>query len=202
MYICHPKHSTFCYMKLSVLFALWKSTGVVMHCFEIQNPFRQITMPRVLQFTFGDHPQLVLSCGSKFPDKLKVRKRLRIWPLTFKLRADFVTETKELHLGCSCRVRFLPICNSQISVIFSAVKLEVFASMRGPQGVFPITTLKSYFSPLLTGMRQCHQLERQNCAMSFATYLMVHLPVFHIAQISALHSSQIAKSSKQNTDVF
>ena len=34
-----------------------------------------------------NHSELVVSWGAEFPDKLKIRKELRAWPLRFKLRS-------------------------------------------------------------------------------------------------------------------
>ena len=56
---------------------------------------------------------MVVSWGAEFPDKLKIRKELRAWPLRFKLRADYCRASRAFEYGCSCKVRCvfeLPWC--------------------------------------------------------------------------------------------
>lgn len=55
-----------------------------------------------------EHPQIHLSWGSRMPakpDKLKIRKRIDVWPLKVVLKADYDTATREFDYGCSVRVR-------------------------------------------------------------------------------------------------
>ena len=51
-----------------------------------------------------NHSEVVLSWGAEFPDKLKIRKELRAWPLRFKLRADYCRASRAFEYGCSCKV--------------------------------------------------------------------------------------------------
>ena len=73
-----------------------------------------VTAPSVLQVLSNDrianfvqsldHPELVVSWGSEFPDKLKLRKQVTLWPLRFKLRADYNRAARNFEYGCSCKV--------------------------------------------------------------------------------------------------
>eukprot|EP00884_Botryococcus_braunii_P022070 jgi/Botrbrau1/8547/Bobra.0359s0011.1 len=54
-------------------------------------------------FTVFQHPELVLSWAASFPDKLKFRKRLNLWPLQFILRADYSRRSRSFSYGCSCK---------------------------------------------------------------------------------------------------
>ena len=60
----------------------------------------------MMQFTCGEQPQLVFTWGSEFPDKVKLRKLVTVWPLRFKLRLDYTSATRAVEFGCSCKVRF------------------------------------------------------------------------------------------------
>ena len=51
-----------------------------------------------------DHPELIVTWGSEFPDKLKLRKQVTLWPLRFKLRADYNRTVRNFEYGCSCKV--------------------------------------------------------------------------------------------------
>ena len=51
-----------------------------------------------------DHPELVITWASEFPDKLKIRKEVTLWPLRFKLRADYTRALRAFEFGCSCKV--------------------------------------------------------------------------------------------------
>lgn len=51
-----------------------------------------------------NHPELVITWGSDFPDKLKIRKEVPLWPLRFKLRADYSRALRAFEYGCSCKV--------------------------------------------------------------------------------------------------
>lgn len=53
-----------------------------------------------------DPPQVHLTWASKFPrkvDKLKIRKRVEIFPVAITLKADYDTNTKEFEYGCSAK---------------------------------------------------------------------------------------------------
>ena len=52
-----------------------------------------------------DHPELIITWGSDFPDKLKIRKEIPLWPFRFKLRADYSRALRAFEYGCSCKVR-------------------------------------------------------------------------------------------------
>jgi len=57
----------------------------------------------------SEHPQVYLSWGSRMPakpDKLKIRKRIDVWPLKVVLKADYDTTTREFDYGCSVTVRY------------------------------------------------------------------------------------------------
>ena len=51
-----------------------------------------------------DHPELIITWGSGFPDKLKIRKEIPLWPFRFKLRADYSRALRAFEYGCSCKV--------------------------------------------------------------------------------------------------
>lgn len=51
-----------------------------------------------------EHPELIITWASDFPDKLKIRKEVTIWPLRFKLRADYTRALRSFEYGCSCKV--------------------------------------------------------------------------------------------------
>ena len=51
-----------------------------------------------------DHPELVITWASEFPDKLKIRKEVTLWPLRFKLRGDYTRALRAFEFGCSCKV--------------------------------------------------------------------------------------------------
>ncbi len=52
-----------------------------------------------------NHSELVVTLSSEFPDKLKIRKEVRAWPLRFKLRADYCRLSRAFEYGCSCKAR-------------------------------------------------------------------------------------------------
>lgn len=54
-------------------------------------------------FTFGRRPRLMLTWGSSFPDKVKLQKRIHIWPLSFKLRFEYDSVSRTTSLGYSCK---------------------------------------------------------------------------------------------------
>ena len=71
----------------------------------------------------SEQPQVYLSWGSKMPacpDRLKLRKEVKLWPLKFTLKADYETRSRDFTYGISCKVgaascrllaaRFLPAC--------------------------------------------------------------------------------------------
>ena len=49
-----------------------------------------------------------MTWGSEFPDKLKLRKQITLWPLRFKLRADYNRTVRNFEYGCSCKVSVAP----------------------------------------------------------------------------------------------
>ncbi len=51
-----------------------------------------------------NHSEFILTWGSEFPDKLKIRKEIKLWPLRFKLRADYSRLNRSFEYGCSCKV--------------------------------------------------------------------------------------------------
>ena len=55
-----------------------------------------------------EHPELIVTWGSEFPDKLKLRKQITLWPLRFKLRADYNRTVRNFEYGCSCKVSMVP----------------------------------------------------------------------------------------------
>lgn len=66
-----------------------------------------------------DHPELIITWGSDFPDKLKIRKEIPLWPFRFKLRADYSRAQRALEYGCSCKVRrHAHICVALLSSIW------------------------------------------------------------------------------------
>ena len=57
-----------------------------------------------------EHPQVQLTWASRFPskvDKLKLRKRVHLFPVQVTLKADYDTNTREFEYGCSARVCLL-----------------------------------------------------------------------------------------------
>ncbi|EIE19698.1 hypothetical protein COCSUDRAFT_54586 [Coccomyxa subellipsoidea C-169] len=50
-----------------------------------------------------NHPEFVITWGAQFPDKLKIRKEIKLWPLRFKLRADYCQLNRTFEYGCSCK---------------------------------------------------------------------------------------------------
>lgn len=63
-----------------------------------------VTCPDLATLQSFNHSELVVSWGAEFPDKLKIRKELRAWPLRFKLRADYCRASRSFEYGCSCKV--------------------------------------------------------------------------------------------------
>ena len=65
------------------------------------------------------HPEVFVTWGSSFPDKIKFRKLVGIWPLRLKLRADYCRVSRSFEYGCSCKARCSgthwtePDCNMQ-----------------------------------------------------------------------------------------
>ena len=57
-----------------------------------------------MQFRIGEHPQLMFTWGANVPDKVKVQKVIRLWPLRFKLRFDYDSHAKSSTFGTSCKV--------------------------------------------------------------------------------------------------
>jgi len=66
-----------------------------------------------------DHPELVITWGSEFPDKLKIRKEVTLWPLRFKLRADYTRTLRAFEYGCSCKAM-----NAQLMAGLGCCKLS------------------------------------------------------------------------------
>ena len=55
-----------------------------------------------------EQPQIMMSWASMFPkkfDKLKLRKRLKVWPVRITLKAEFDTTTNGFDYGWSIKVR-------------------------------------------------------------------------------------------------
>lgn len=52
-----------------------------------------------------NHPEFIITYGAEFPDKLKIRKEIKLWPLRFKLRADYCKMNRTFEYGCSCKVQ-------------------------------------------------------------------------------------------------
>ncbi len=46
---------------------------------------------------------MFITWGSTFPDKVKFRKLVGIWPLRLKLRADYCRVSRSFEYGCSCK---------------------------------------------------------------------------------------------------
>jgi hypothetical protein len=53
----------------------------------------------------AQHPEVFVTWGSTFPDKIKFRKLVRLWPLRLKLRADYCRVSRTFEYGCSCKAR-------------------------------------------------------------------------------------------------
>ncbi len=66
-----------------------------------------------------DHPELIITWGSDFPDKLKIRKEIPLWPFRFKLRADYSRALRAFEYGCSCKVSCYGtwLCCSSMSIL-------------------------------------------------------------------------------------
>ena len=62
------------------------------------------------------HPEVFVTWGSTFPDKIKLRKLVGIWPLRLKLRADYCRVSRSFEYGCSCKAR----CGGSITQDLSA----------------------------------------------------------------------------------
>lgn len=54
-------------------------------------------------FRIGEHPQLMFTWGANVPDKVKVQKVVRLWPLKFKLQFDYDSHTRSTTFGTSCK---------------------------------------------------------------------------------------------------
>ena len=62
--------------------------------------------PQTVYLLRSDHPQIRLTWASKFPakvDKLKLRKRINLFPVRVTLMADYDTNTREFEYGCSAK---------------------------------------------------------------------------------------------------
>lgn len=57
------------------------------------------TPPQVI-----DRPEVCVTVASNFPDRLRLLKRIHLFPLTLTLRADYVRRTREFEYGCSAQV--------------------------------------------------------------------------------------------------
>ena len=55
------------------------------------------------QAQVAQHPEVFITWGSTFPDKVKFRKLVGIWPLRLKLRADYCRVSRSFEYGCSCK---------------------------------------------------------------------------------------------------
>ena len=77
-----------------------------------------------------NHPELIVTWGSEFPDKLKLRKQVTLWPLRFKLRADYNRTVRNFEYGCSCKVSmaYLEISPGTHLQICTAHTLRLFWS--------------------------------------------------------------------------
>ena len=64
------------------------------------------------------HPEVFFTWGSTFPDKIKFRKLVGIWPLRLKLRADYCRVSRSFEYGCSCKVR----CGGRVGWDLSATR--------------------------------------------------------------------------------
>ena len=73
------------------------------------------------------HPEVSVTWGSTFPDKVKFRKLVGVWPLRLKLRADYCRVSRSFEYGCSCKVRKSCLCAPWR---ISAVVLEATALLR------------------------------------------------------------------------
>ena len=51
-----------------------------------------------------DRPEVCVTVASNFPDRLRLLKRIHLFPLTLTLRADYVRRTREFEYGCSAQV--------------------------------------------------------------------------------------------------
>jgi hypothetical protein len=77
----------------------------------------------------SEHPQVYLSWGSRMPakpDKLKIRKRIDVWPLKVILKADYDTGTREFDYGCSVMVRCIRLRFASVSVALKTSGFESF----------------------------------------------------------------------------
>ena len=63
-----------------------------------------------MQFRVGEHPQLMFTWGANVPDKVKVQKVIRLWPLKFKIRFDYDSHTRSTTFGTSCKVSSSSLC--------------------------------------------------------------------------------------------
>ncbi len=82
-----------------------------------------------MQFRVGEHPQLMFTWGANVPDKVKVQKVIRVWPLRFKLRFDYDSHTRSTTFGTSCKV-WASLMHSLLRVMFDPGKLEGSLSHR------------------------------------------------------------------------
>lgn len=52
-----------------------------------------------------DRPDICVTVASSFPDRLRLLKRVRVFPLSLTLRCDYVRRTRQFECGCSAKVR-------------------------------------------------------------------------------------------------
>lgn len=50
-----------------------------------------------------DRPDVCITVASSFPDRIRLLKRVSLFPLSLTLRADYVRATRSFDLGCSAR---------------------------------------------------------------------------------------------------
>ena len=58
----------------------------------------------VLPLQVFEHPETVLTWAAEFPDAVKFRKGLDVWPLRFALEAIYHKAARRFSYGCSCQV--------------------------------------------------------------------------------------------------
>ena len=75
----------------------------------------------IMQFRIGEHPQLMFTWGANVPDKVKVQKVVRLWPLKFKLRFDYDSHTRSTTFGTSCKVASLSLPHSATPQMIATV---------------------------------------------------------------------------------
>ncbi|CAL8471353.1 g10895 [Coccomyxa elongata] len=109
---------------------------------------RRTHRPEPRQVFNLNHSEFILTWGSEFPDKLKIRQEIKLWPLRFKLRADYSRLNRSFEYGCSCKDALL---GGRIRVNVPLQEVEYRKRVPLYNGHMGVTARASYAGVLAPG---------------------------------------------------